>query len=156
MKKLALFLLVLLMAAGAAGYVAVRRLNEPFRAFEGSEQFVEIPAGAGTRTIGAALIAKGIIRDEMTYRLALWATGDARKLQAGEYRFDHAMTARDVLGKIARGDVYRVAITFPEGLTIAEMAKIFEAHGFGRWGLLPKVCEMDGREHDVLILGKRV
>jgi len=33
---------------------------------------------------------------------------------------------------------------------------LFEAHGFGRWGLLPKVCEMDGREHDVLILGKRV
>ena len=33
---------------------------------------------------------------------------------------------------------------------------LFEAHGFGRWGLLPKVCEMDGREHDVLVLGKRV
>ena len=33
---------------------------------------------------------------------------------------------------------------------------LFEAHGFGRWGLLPKVCEMDGREHDLLILGKRV
>jgi UPF0755 protein len=41
------------------------------------------------------------------------------------------MTARDVLGKIARGEVYTVAITFPEGLTIAEMSKIFEAHGFG-------------------------
>jgi L-amino acid N-acyltransferase YncA len=33
---------------------------------------------------------------------------------------------------------------------------LFEAHGFGRWGLLPKVCEMDGKEHDVLILGKRI
>ena len=33
---------------------------------------------------------------------------------------------------------------------------LFEAHGFGRWGLLPKVCEMDGNEYDVLILGKRV
>ncbi|MGZ5034909.1 MAG: N-acetyltransferase family protein [Usitatibacter sp.] len=33
---------------------------------------------------------------------------------------------------------------------------LFEAHGFGRWGLLPKVCEMDGKEHDMLILGKRV
>ncbi len=33
---------------------------------------------------------------------------------------------------------------------------LFEAHGFGRWGLLPKVCEMDGKEHDLLILGKRV
>ena len=33
---------------------------------------------------------------------------------------------------------------------------LFEAHGFGRWGFLPKVCEMDGKEHDLLILGRRV
>ncbi|MGZ5063633.1 MAG: N-acetyltransferase family protein [Usitatibacter sp.] len=33
---------------------------------------------------------------------------------------------------------------------------LFEAHGFGRWGLLPKVCEMDGKEHDLLILGRRI
>ncbi len=33
---------------------------------------------------------------------------------------------------------------------------LFEAHGFGRWGLLPKICEMDGEEHDVLVLGKRL
>ena len=131
MKKLALLLLVLLIGAGAAGYVVVRRLNEPYRGFEGPEQFVEIPAGASTRSIGDALIGKGIIRDEITYRLALWVTGEARKLQAGEYRFDQPLTPRDVVGKIARGEVYRIAITFPEGLTVAEMSKIFEAHGFG-------------------------
>jgi L-amino acid N-acyltransferase YncA len=33
---------------------------------------------------------------------------------------------------------------------------LFEAHGFGRWGLLPRVCEMDGIERDVLILGRRL
>ena len=33
---------------------------------------------------------------------------------------------------------------------------LFEAHGFGRWGLLPKVCELDSIERDVLILGRRV
>ena len=105
MKKLALLLLVLLAIAGALGYVALQRLNEPFRGYEGAEQFVDIPSGASTRSIGDALIAKGVVRDEITYRLALWASGDARRLQAGEYRFDHPMTARDVLGKIARGEV---------------------------------------------------
>jgi peptidoglycan lytic transglycosylase G len=131
MKKIAFLLIVLLMAAGAAGYVALQRLNEPFRGYAGNDQLVDIPAGASTRSIGEALIAKGIVRDQLTYRLALWASGEARRLQAGEYRFDHPMTARDVLGKIARGEVDTVAITFPEGLTIAEMSKIFEAHGFG-------------------------
>ena len=33
---------------------------------------------------------------------------------------------------------------------------LFETLGFGRWGLLPKVCEMDGKEYDVLILGRRL
>src|SRR6185436_20624054 len=131
MKKILLFLLVVLLAAGAAGYVALQRLNEPFRGYQEADQLVEIPTGASTRAIGETLIAKGIIRDEIAYRLALWASGDARRLQAGEYRFDHPMTPRDVVGKIARGEVDTVAITFPEGLTIAEMSKIFESHGFG-------------------------
>ena len=33
---------------------------------------------------------------------------------------------------------------------------LFEAHGFERWGLLPRVCELDGRERDVAILGRRL
>jgi phosphinothricin acetyltransferase len=33
---------------------------------------------------------------------------------------------------------------------------LFEAHGFQRWGLLPRACELDGQERDVLILGRRV
>lgn len=33
---------------------------------------------------------------------------------------------------------------------------LFEAHGFERWGRLPRVCELDGTERDVLILGCRV
>jgi phosphinothricin acetyltransferase len=33
---------------------------------------------------------------------------------------------------------------------------LFEAHGFQRWGLLPRICELDGLERDVLIMGRRV
>ena len=33
---------------------------------------------------------------------------------------------------------------------------LFEQHGFARWGLLPRVCELDGAEKDVLILGRRL
>jgi len=36
-----------------------------------------------------------------------------------------------VIGKLERGDVYLISVTFPEGLTIAEMARIFESKGFG-------------------------
>lgn len=33
---------------------------------------------------------------------------------------------------------------------------LFEAQGFERWGLLPRVCELDGAERDVVILGRRL
>src|SRR5207244_11673727 len=89
------------------------------------------PAGAGTRVIGDRLVAAGVIRDRLTYRAALWLTGHARRLKAGDYRFDEAMTPVDVVSKIARGEVYVISVTFREGLTIAEMATVFEAHGLG-------------------------
>jgi UPF0755 protein len=41
------------------------------------------------------------------------------------------MTAVDVLGKIARGEVDLVNVTFREGLTIREMASVFESQGLG-------------------------
>jgi phosphinothricin acetyltransferase len=34
--------------------------------------------------------------------------------------------------------------------------RLFEAHGFARWGLLPRVAELDAIERDVLILGRRL
>jgi UPF0755 protein len=131
MKRIAWLLVLLLLAAGAVGALIYTRVNNPYRGYEATEQFVEIPQGAGSRAIGDRLISAGVIRDLPTYRTALWMSGNGRRLKAGEYRFDRAMTPFEVLDKIARGEVYVVTITFPEGLTIAEMAKIFESHGIG-------------------------
>ena len=42
------------------------------------------------------------------------------------------MSAREVIDKLARGDVFLRPITFPEGLTIQQMAQIYERDGGGR------------------------
>ncbi len=132
MKKLLLvFLVLLLVVACGAAYLGYVRVHEPYRGYAGEAQEVEIPPGTGSRTIGQRLVSTGVVRDELTFRLALWMSGDARRLKAGEYRFDRPMSPLDVLGKIARGEVDLVNVTFREGLTIAEMAAIFEAQGFG-------------------------
>jgi UPF0755 protein len=65
-------------------------------------------------------------------RAALWRSGRARALQAGEFRFDRPMTPAEVIDKIASGDVYNRRITFPEGLNIQEMARLYEQQGFGK------------------------
>jgi UPF0755 protein len=132
MKKVIILLLALiLIGGGVAAYVFTARMNQPFRGYTSSEVFVDIPSGAGSRTIGERLIAAGVIRDDLTYRVALWRSGQARRLKAGEYRFEGEMTPLAVLDKIARGDVVLINLTFREGLTIDEMSRVFEAGGFG-------------------------
>jgi UPF0755 protein len=136
MKKTLLGFVVLLLLAAAGAAVAGRsvwtRMHEPYKGYEGSEQFVTIPAGAGASEIRNRLLDAKVVRDDFTLRAALRWTGNARALQAGEYRFDREMTAIEVVDKLARGDIYTRRITFPEGLTIAEMARLYESRDFGR------------------------
>jgi len=129
-KLLGVLVLLVLVAGGALGFMYMR-VNQPYRGWDGAEQFVEIPPGAGSVGIGDRLVDAGVIRDRSTYRTALWMTGQARHLKAGDYRFDRAMTPFEAIDKIARGDVYVINVTFPEGLTMMEMAKIFESHQLG-------------------------
>jgi UPF0755 protein len=129
-KLLTLFVLLLFFAAGVVAFMYTR-INQPFRGYESAEQFVELPSGSGSLAIGQRLVAGGVVRDLPTFRVALWVSGQGRHLKAGDYRFDRPMTPFEVIDKIARGDVYVINVTFPEGLTIAEMAAIFESHGIG-------------------------
>jgi UPF0755 protein len=130
-KKFALFVLVVLIAAAGAGVWFYRGVDRPFKGYDAAEQFVEIPQGAGSMAIAKRLADAGVVRDVNSFRLALWLTGSGRRLQAGEYRFDQLMSARQVAEKIARGDVYVRPITFPEGLTVKQMAALYESKGFG-------------------------
>ncbi len=133
MRRAFLILLALaVIAALAAGGTLYRRTSEPFKGYEGPEQFVTIEPGSGTRTIAQRLIDAGVISNDATFRAALWRSGRARRLQAGEFRFDRPMTPSEVIDKIARGDVHNRRITFPEGLNIREMARIYEQQKFGK------------------------
>lgn len=131
MKKLLAFVLLALVGASVSAGLMYMRINQPYRGYQGPEQFVDIPQGTGSLPIGERLVAAGVIRDFVTYRVALWSTNQARHLKAGEYRFDRAKTPFEILDTIARGEVYVIGVTFPEGLTVAEMAKIVEAQGLG-------------------------
>ena len=133
MKRAFLILVALAVIAGIGVAVTLyRRTSEPFKGYDGAEQFVTIEPGSGTRTIGQRLIEAGVIRNDVTFRASLWRSGRARSLQAGEFRFDRPMTPVEVVDKIARGDIYNRRITFPEGLNIREMARIYEQQGFGK------------------------
>ena len=126
-------LLVLAVVVAAVGAVAVRSLNQPFQGYAEPEIFVDIPHGLGVAAIGHRLVESGVIKSDWAFRLAVWRRGAARTLKAGEYRFTGQMRA-DRRGRPARraASVFLRPVTFPEGLTIAEMAAVFESAGLGQ------------------------
>ena len=131
MRRLIFAILAVLVVIAAAAGVIYSRVDRPFKGYAAAEQFVEVPPGAGPAAIGRRLVEQGVVRDALTWRIAVFKSGQARLLKAGEYRFAGELRPADVIGKLARGEVYLRPITFPEGLTIQEMAKLFESRGFG-------------------------
>ena len=116
---------------GAAAWTLRGRALDPYQGFSSPEQFVDVPSGVGPRAIAARLVAAGVVRDDLTFRVALWLTGRARELKAGEYRFTGAQSAVQVVETLANGAIFTRPVTFREGLTIAEMADVYASNGLG-------------------------
>ena len=131
-KRLFVVFVVGALVGAAGAWWGYRQIVEPYRGYDAAEVFVDIPSGTGPVGIGERLVNAGIVRDAKTFRAALIVSGRARDLKAGEYRFNAPMHALDVIDKLARGDVYKRLLTFREGLTAAEMARVFEERGFGK------------------------
>jgi UPF0755 protein len=126
-----LLLLAVVGVLAVVGMERYARLTEPFKGFAGTEQFVDVSPGSGPQTIGRLLVDSGVVSDTLTWRVALWQSGDATRLKAGEYRFDRAITVAEAIHKLARGEVYLRSLTIPEGLTIRQMARLYEGAGLG-------------------------
>ena len=130
--KRALWLLVSVIVLGALALGAWMHVgvDQPYQGHQG-EQFVDIQPGSSRAAIGRSLVQAGVVKSELAFRVAVWMRRAGPRLQAGEYRFDRPMTALEVVDKIRRGDVFLQPITFREGLTVRQMAEIFESRGFG-------------------------
>src|SRR4030095_15286047 len=131
MRRLIFVVVAVAALAAAVAGVYYARVDEKYRGYSGTERFVEIAPGTGSRAIGKALVDAGVVRDEWTFRLAVLMTGTQRELKAGEYRFTTPASAKEVARKLARGDVFLRPITFPEGLSLKEMASIYQSRGLG-------------------------
>lgn len=140
-KRLFLLCVFIALILGAGGWWIYSQVVEPYRGYSEPEVFVDIPPGSSTASIGNRLVDAGVVRDARTFQVGLWISGRSRSLRAGEYRFDAPLHALDVIDKIARGDVYRRRLTFREGLTIPEMAQVFEERGFGNAADFRKAAE---------------
>ena len=126
MRRAFLLLLILLILAAGFLYLA---LFQPYQGFASDGVYVDIPHGASQRTISRLLAESGVVRSRIAFELLCRQRG-RRTLEAGEYFFDHPVTAFDVYDAIANGRVFVKEFAIPEGFTMFDIADLAAKEGF--------------------------
>ena len=121
MKRLAAIAAVAILLVVLPCVFVWRMLQQPYQGFTGPV-FVEFARGTSTRDMAAVLTQKGVIRDPWLF-LAARALRRGAKLQAGEYKFDHAASPLEVFGRIQRGDIFFLEVVIPEGFNMYDVAE---------------------------------
>ena len=104
--------------------------------------------GSSTQLIGRKLEDAGVVRSQFAFDLLRLV--ERKRLKAGEYRFDHPAPVTEVYERIARGDVYTISLTIPEGANIFDVAARVEQAGFGtREAFLLAAKEQTGLVADI-------
>src|SRR6266404_2903871 len=111
------------MGAAAWLWYAIER---PYQGFAAQGVFINLPRGASSRTAARLLKQNGVIRSALAFEVYA-RRHPRRRLQAGEYFFNHAISGHDVFWQIADGRVYQQPFTVREGETIFDIAQDLES-----------------------------
>ncbi|MFZ5766517.1 MAG: endolytic transglycosylase MltG [Thermodesulfobacteriota bacterium] len=105
-------------------YAAARPHGEDEKA-----RLVFIPSGSGFAGVKKALVEARIIDDDIRFVILARLSGAAARMQAGEYLFPPELTHRQIIAKLAAGQVHYRPLTVPEGATTYQIADLL-ADGF--------------------------
>jgi UPF0755 protein len=112
----------------AAGVWLAWKMQSPFYAGARPAALVDVPRGAGSRTMARLLADAGVIRSPWVF-LLVRALRPSAKLQAGEYSFDQPASVWEVFRRIERGDIFFYEVAIPEGSNIFDIAAILDREG---------------------------
>jgi len=121
---------ILLAAAGSFYYLWLA----PTPAFT-PPKIVSIKKGESVRTIAGKLQAAGVVRSVLAMRIYARLSGQAARLQPGDYAFKGDERVPDIVRHLVNGDFMVITVTIPEGLTVYQIAGRLEQAGL--------VCAID-------------
>jgi UPF0755 protein len=71
----------------------------------------------------------GLVRHPAVFQALMVIRGDQGRLRAGEYALQGGLDLGQIADKLVRGDVIRHVVTFPEGSSLEDMARIAAGQG---------------------------
>ena len=101
----------------------------------GTPSLVSIERGESFRSVARRLAAAGVVRSSTVLLLYGELTGDARRVQPGDYEFNGGERIPDVMRHLVNGNVVVLTVVIPEGLTVHQIAE--------RLGIAGLVCPPD-------------
>jgi len=117
----------LVVAVSATLLFAWRSLNAPMNVAAGGDR-LEVAPGTSLTGISDELSRRGIL--ETTWFLNAYArfSGDAKRVQAGEYLIGSGTSPRGLLDQLVSGRVYLYDLTIIEGWTFADVVTTLRNH----------------------------
>lgn len=120
MKLIKAVFFLSLMAMLGAGAWLVWYANQPLKVSPLPKSFT-VANGTSLDRLATELDKEGIVHSPWSFRLLGRALGKSTALKAGIYEITRPMTPIELLEKIERGDVSKVAVQFIEGWTSREI-----------------------------------
>jgi UPF0755 protein len=128
MRRLGFLALLLIAALGGLCAWVDSQISRPYRGHRPEKVFVDIPHGTSRWGVAMILRKNDVIRSQVAF--ALFSDWHFRKkLQAGEYYFDHPVNSREVFWKVSHGQIFVHTVTIPEGWNMFDIAAEFEHEG---------------------------
>ena len=93
------------------------------------DQIFYVQQGSTLREVVYALEQKGLIKNRTLFLICARLMGHSKRIKAGEYLLNAAMSPISILGILSRGEILTYAITIPEGLNIRQIGELLVSKG---------------------------
>jgi UPF0755 protein len=112
-------------ALASASYAAwVFETKSPVRAADAPATTLIVAPGASAESIGRQLQGLSLVRRPAVFRALIRLRRVGGTLRAGEYSLEGPLSLDQLVDLLARGELVRRDVTFPEGRTLEEMAEL--------------------------------
>jgi UPF0755 protein len=124
-RRLLLYALLLVVAAAALLY---HETELPLRAGQPAV-VVDVQPGMGAAEIAREMQRVELVRHPLVFQAYVRWRGSAGRLRAGQYTVPGGKTLHEIVERMEKGDADRLAVTFPEGYSIDDMAALMPSVG---------------------------